>query len=404
METRPLRTAPARARLESIDVLRGAVMVLMALDHARDYFFHAGWIVEHAEDPETALFLTRWVTHFCAPVFVLLAGTSARLWRARGRSAWRTSRYLATRGLWLVVLEFTLVHWCWHGFWPGFVILQVIAAIGAAMLALALLVHLPPWLVLALGLAICGGHNLLDAHACADWRDCPWWRVLFHQEGGFVLPAALQHFGQGFLYVKYPLLPWIGVIAVGYGIGGWFELPAGARRALLVGTGLVAGAAFVLLRLSNTYGDPVPFSEQAHGGAAWMRFLNCEKYPPSLLFLLMTLGPALLFLGLVDGVATADARPGQRLSGWLSTFGKVPLFFYLAHVLVLRLASEAWYGRDGDPVPKLLLENFDQVAGYPLPLPWTYVAWAGTVVLLYWPCRWYAGLKQRSRNPLLTYL
>ena len=397
---------PHPRRIASIDLIRGLVMVLMALDHARDYFFDARIIVEHTEAPGAALFLTRWVTHLCAPVFVFLAGVSVWLWRSRpGReqTSGATSRYLLSRGLWLVALEFTLVSWAWSGFWPQFLLVQVIAAIGVSMVALALLVHLPRTAVLALGIAIVGGHNLLDAYACENpYGQCPWWQVLFHQEGLFVLPGWLGgRIPANFLFVKYPLLPWIGVIALGYGMGGVFQLPRARRTRVLLVAGLGAAAGFVALRASGVYGDPIPLAEQVHGDAAWMRFLNVEKYPPSLLFLLMTLGPALVLLA----VAEAPALARSQLGGWLTTFGTVPLFYYVAHVWILRVASEAWYRSRDTAVPKLLLENFDQVDGYgELSLGVTYAVWLGTVALLYAPCRWYARLKRRSDNPLLTYL
>jgi len=385
-----------RQRLASIDVLRGVVMVLMALDHARDYFHDVNVIVEDTPDPGAALFLTRWVTHFCAPVFVFLAGTSVYLWRSRGRTQRETSFYLLSRGLWLIVLEWTAVHYGWFFEFTGLFLAQVIFAIGVAMIALSLLTLLPHRAVLAIGLAIVAGHNLLDRYDCqvetlADTFECnPWW-LLLHQEG---LVMVSQAHGL-LLMAKYPLLPWIGVMAAGYGTGPVFLMDAPRRRRWLLGCGAAATVLFVLLRATSSYGDLVPWNRQANGGAAWITFLNCEKYPPSLQFLLMTLGPALLFLWAVDGGAGAWGRV-------MATYGRVPLFYYVAHIYLLHAASDVVYLLRLGAVPRPLSGVFPE--GYGGPLWSAYVAWAAVVVVLYLPCRWYARVRKRSGSHLLTYL
>ena len=386
-----------RSRLDSVDILRGAVMVLMALDHARDFFHDARIVPEDVADPGAALFLTRWVTHFCAPVFVFLAGTSVFLWRSRGRSAGEVSRYLLTRGLWLVVLEWTLVHFGWFfTFTAGWFIGQVILAIGAGMIVLAALVHLPQRAVLAVGIAIVAGHNLLDAGDCeVDPSDpmtffgCEWWWILLHQEGPV---QVLPWFN---LWIKYPLLPWVGVMALGYGFGEIFLRPSDARRRSLIGAGAAMTLLFVLLRATSAYGDKVPWAEQTRGGAAWITFLNTEKYPPSLQFLLMTLGPSLLFLAFADRGAGAFGRV-------MATYGRVPLFFYLAHIYVLHAAADAMYLVRLGERPDALRGIFPE--GYGGPLWGAWAAWLATAAALYLPCRWYGNVKRRNPSRLLTYL
>jgi uncharacterized membrane protein len=376
------------SRLASLDVLRGLVMVLMALDHARDFFHDVTISVEHEADPGWALFLTRWVTHFCAPVFVFLAGTSVFLWRSRGKSAGETSAYLISRGAWLLVLEFTVVHFGWFFTVTNFFLFQVIAAIGASMIALGLLTALPHRLVLLLGIVLVAGHNALGNRAI-DWSDIGWSLNVLHDESA--VPV-----GSFFLYFKYPVLPWFGVLCCGYGFGEVFLQEGGRRRRTLLIVGAAVTLAFVLLRASSTYGDPVPWSDQEHGSTALMRFLNCEKYPPSLLFTLMTLGPAILFLGVFD-------RGAGALGEVLAVFGRVPLFYYVAHLYLLHGVSHALHlARLGD-APNLLTGHFPEGYGG-VPLWHAYLAWLAAVTLLYFPCRWYAGVKKRNTSPILTYL
>lgn len=297
--TRPLR-------LLGIDRLRGLVIVLMALDHVRDYYSPTMYAPEDLDQSSVELFLTRWITHFCAPVFVFLAGAGAWLYRCGGgRDNGDLGRFLAVRGLWLIALELVIINPSWDGNPFSFFLLQVIWAIGWSMLVLALLVQGPRWLPLAVGLVIVVGHNLLDPLTPAQFgAAAPLWTVL--HEGGWL---SRERFGG--VLVAYPLLPWIGVMALGYGLAPW--LAAGSdRRPGLFRVGLAMTALFVALRLSNLYGDGSTWSADPRG-PLWstLAALNVEKYPPSLLFVLMTLGPALMLLALLErlpAIACAGCR------------------------------------------------------------------------------------------------
>jgi uncharacterized membrane protein len=383
--------AIARTRLDSIDLLRGLVMVLMALDHTRDFFGNSGSNPRDVAEP--ALFLTRWITHYCAPTFIFLAGLSAFLYGARGRSQGEVSRYLFTRGLLLVALEFTLIRVGWT-FAPLGVSFMggVIWAIGMSMIALAALIHLPRAALIAVALAMIAGHNLLDSVRAEMLGGMGWLWTILHQ------PGLLRLGGSASLYVLYPLIPWIGVMAAGYALGPVLQRDAQSRRRILamLGAGLTIG--FVLLRASNLYGDPAPWQAQESTLATILAFINCEKYPPSLLYLMMTLGPSLLLLAAFEGVR-------GRLAGWITVFGRVPLFYYVTHIYLLHLLAGAMvlivYRDDlswlsGSPPQK--------PADYGLSLPGVYAVWLGVVALLYPACRWFAALKQRRREWWWSYL
>jgi uncharacterized membrane protein len=274
----------SRVRLHAIDVVRGLVMVLMALDHVRDYFTGVRFDPLDLTQTDPALFLTRWITHYCAPTFIFLAGVSAWLVSRRCTRP-ELTRFLFTRGLWLVVLEFTVVTlaWTFNFRYDLGLILQVIWAIGVSMIVLAALVRLPLQWIALFAVAMIAGHNLLDGIAPASFGAmAPLWAVLHVQQ-----PIAIG-------YVHYPLIPWVGVMALGYVLGGLFELEPSRRRALLLALGSAMIVAFIALRLINGYGDPHPWSPQATAPLTVLSFLKVHKYPPSLLYVLMTLGPALL--------------------------------------------------------------------------------------------------------------
>lgn len=378
-------------RTRAIDVLRGIVMVLMVLDHARDFFVHTAGSPTDLATTNVPLFFTRWATHFCAPVFVLLAGTAAYL-HSRKRGLKATRRFLWTRGLWLILLELTVVRFAWvpEPFYH-FSVLQVIWALGWSMLALSALSYLPQAGVLALGAAIACGHNLLDPLDARRWSAVagPIWHLL-HQ------PTAL-HLGTRTVYVAYPVLPWIGVILLGFALGPVFERPPAERQRRLFGLGLAAVLAFAALRGSNLYGDPAPWASQARGSVfTFMSFLNCVKYPPSLAYLLMTLGPALLLLGVLEKARSKRLAPFEL-------FGRVPLFFYVAHLYLLRfsalLLAVHRFGASAALAPP------PGHAGNPGYRLWAgYAAWAVALALLYPVCRWFAGKKAASRAPWLSYL
>ncbi|HKA70155.1 MAG TPA: heparan-alpha-glucosaminide N-acetyltransferase domain-containing protein [Xanthobacteraceae bacterium] len=381
-----------RVRLDSVDLLRGLVMVVMALDHTRDFFGPAGMNPRDVAEP--ALFLTRWVTHFCAPVFIFLAGLSAYLYGARGRTTGQVSRFLLTRGFWLVLIEFTLVRFGWtFGSGLDVFVMQVIWVIGASMVVLAGLIHLPRWAILAVGIGMIAGHNLLDSVRAEDLGAAGWvWNVL-HQ------PKLLQFTAQTHVFVLYPLIPWVGVMATGYALGPVFGLKQHVRVSLLAALGAAVTAGFVLIRAANLYGDPAPWSVQPTMLATVLSFVNCEKYPPSLLYLMMTLGPGLVLLAAFEGVR-------GRVADIVVTFGRVPFFYYVAHLYLIHalaavymlaiMGDAAWLFGDGPLRHK--------PAGYGLGLAGIYAVWLFVVVALYPLCRWFAALKQRRTDWWLSYL
>ena len=383
----------ASRRIDSIDLLRGLVIVLMGLDHVRDYFSPYPFQPENLEQASAALFLTRWGTHLCAPVFLLLAGVGAFLWQFKGRSREELSRFLAVRGLWLVLLELTVVNLSWlHFIYGRYVFIQVLWAIGASMLFLAAILRLPRGAIAAIGLVMVAGHNLLDGIQASDLGD--WgllWAVL-HQQ--FWQPLG-ESFG---LVVVYPLVPWLGVMALGYSLGPVFLEAREERRRKLTWIGLGATAIFVVLRLANVYGDPNPW-EVSERGALYtlLSFLNTTKYPASLLFLLMTLGPALWLLPRLESLRDPISRA-------LVTFGRVPLFYYLVHVPAIHLlaALYSWprYGGVGwwAQGPRAWPE------GYVPDLRLSWLVWLLVTVALYPLCRWFAGVKRRKRSPFLRFL
>lgn len=372
---------PSRPRLDAVDFLRGLVMVIMALDHARDFFHQGGMNPRDIHDP--ALFLTRWITHFCAPTFVFLAGVSAFLYAQRGRTTAQVSRFLLTRGLWLIVLEVTVVRLGWTFQFVGtFFFLQVIWAIGCSLLVLALLVWLPRSAIAAFGLLLIFGHNLLDGVRSADlgaWSGL--WKLL-HE------PSVIQA-GLGVrLLPIYPLVPWLGVAAAGYAFGPVLLRPEADRRSVCRRLGGAAVLLFLVLRWTGLYGDPVARVEPGGLLPATLSFLNCEKYPPSLLFLCMTLGPALLALG-----GLGEMR--GRLARAVVTFGRVPMLYYVAHLFLLHGLAVAW----------VWLQRGEASRGGPaFALPGVYLAWLVGLLLLYPLCAWFASLKARRQEWWWSYL
>ena len=388
--------APIRARLDAVDVVRGLAMVLMILDHVRVYLLAARFDPTDLGRTSASLFLTRWVTHFCAPAFIFLSGTSAFLSGVRrGRPA--LAAFLLKRGLWLVLLELTLVHFGWFfGFSYRVVFLQVIWAIGWSMVALAGLVFLRPPAVAAVGGAIVALHNVVNE----AMTDLPaplefLWRAA-HE------PGRLEFLPGHRIVSTYPVLPWLGVMAAGYGFGALL-LRDGTklrRRALALGT--VLTLAFFAVRGANL-GDPHPWAPAAAGGVKTaLSFLNCCKYPPSPAFILMTLGPTLLALGLCAGAPGAFGKVFAR-------FGRVPLFFYLIHLpLVHAVAVALCYARHGYSPGMFEYPLFFPAGqlptGYGFRLSVVYLIWAALLPPLYLLCGWFARLKQRRGDWWLSYL
>lgn len=373
--------SPASSRLASIDLLRGTVMALMLLDHVRETFYlhHPVGDPVDVETTAPALFVARLLAHLCAPVFVFLTGLSAWLYAARqahGRKA--AAAFLLKRGLFLIVLELTLVNFAWtFAFPPQVLYLQVIWAIGLSMLALAALLWLPRPLLALLGAALVAGHNLLDGvQAHGDGPLATVWAVLHDR--------SWLHLGELRVRTSYPVLPWIGVIALGYAAGPWYgtgTAPA-QRRQRLLSCGLGALALFHLLRWHNGYGD-APWHDQADMAHTAMSFFNLTKYPPSLLFLLLTLGMGLLLLRLYE-----QPRLARALAP-LAAIGAAPMFFYLLHLYALKLlylAALAYWGANHGA-----LFGVDGVAAL-----WAIAAALG--LALYWPVAAFARLKARRRD------
>ncbi len=383
----------ARTRLEPIDVVRGVIMIIMALDHTRDFFGVPGQNPTDLVSATAALFLTRWVTFFCAPVFFLLTGTGAYLSRQR-KSPGELSQFLLTRGMWLIFLEVALVRCLAYQFNVDYrvTMLLVLWALGWSMITLSALVPLPAFVVTSLGVLMIVGHNLFDSVRSAN----PLWSIL--HSPGFVLNTP-NHV----VFVAYPLIPWIGVTAVGYGLGQIYSWETERRRAFLLRLGVALSLAFLVIRGIDAYGDPSQWTRQKTAVFTVLSFLNTTKYPPSLLFLLMTLGPAMIFLWSVDRGAPRILRPALVI-------GKVPLFYYLLHFLLIHLlAVVTCYVRYGSAhwmfeSPDLAHYPFSAPPGWGYSLPVVYLVWALVVVSMYPLCRWFAKLKQRRNDAWLSYL
>ena len=375
-------------RLVSVDVLRGLVMVIMALDHTRDFFTNAHFSPTDLSKTSVALFFTRWITHFCAPVFVFLAGTGAFLSASYGKTKSELAIFLITRGLWLIFLQIAVETFAWN-FTADYTQIEggVLWAIGWSMIALAGLVFLPVSLTSVFGVLMIASHNLLDGVLPEDLGKLgPLWAVLHTGDIVRISPSlALKPF--------YPLIPWIGVMAAGYGFGTVLLLDRGVRRRVLFRLGGLLTVLFILLRSANIYGDPKPWSPQDSYTFSLLSFLNCEKYPPSLLFLLMTLGPAIAVL------PWFDRKPG-RLGSFLMTFGRVPLFYYLLHILLIHQLAVTLAWVNGEPVSAFLADPF--TPGYPdsygYDLPIVYLLWVLVVLTLYPICRGFASLKAHRRH------
>jgi uncharacterized membrane protein len=402
---------PARRRVDSIDLLRGIVMVIMMLDHTRDFVHNAAFAFDPTDLSRTniALFITRWITHYCAPVFVFLAGTGAYLQWARGKSKKQLSWFLVTRGLWLIVLEVTIVKFG-VTFNPDFRFvgfLQVIWVIGVSMIVLAGLIHLPRSVVALFGLLLIALHNLFDGIRIVGWRGpgsavpslgTKLWILLHQAFDGFPVlgwPSPV-------VFVIYPLIPWIGVMAVGYVFGSLYRLHAQPRKRLLLIIGSSTTLLFIILRAINLYGDPSEWSSQKNTLFTVLSFVNTTKYPPSLLFLLMTLGPAILALAFFESEA-----PRGWIRNFFVTFGRVPLFFYLLQWYTAHLISLLLHFVFGKPTSFLFQAplNFGPPPeGVGFNLGVVYLSWIAGVLLLYPLCKWFAGVKQRRKDWWLSYL
>jgi uncharacterized membrane protein len=387
-------------RVLSIDLLRGAVMIIMALDHVRDYF-HAGAFLYDPLDLDKAspiLFFTRWITHYCAPVFMFLAGTSAFLTGQR-KTKKELSAFLFKRGLWLIFIEMIVVNFGWHfAITFPWLLFIVIWALGISMIALAVLIHLPQKFILAVGIILLAGHNLLDGvHVQGNNLKAFVWSIL-HDFGIF-------HFKGENLFVAYPVMPWIGIMALGYCFGSFYAwgYDAAKRKKNLLLLGGSAILLFIIIRFSNLYGDSALWSSQKNFLYTFFSFIKTTKYPPSLLYAMMTLGPAIIFLALTENA-------GNRLSKIISVYGRVPMFYYILHIYVIHLLAM---------LATVLFTNFnwkiwilnkpvwinEAFTGYGFSLKVVYLVWAIVVIGLYPLCKWYDKYKQNHKEKWwLSYL
>ncbi len=388
------------ARISTIDLLRGLVLVVMALDHVRDFFHHGLLFGPSPTDLATTtpgLFFTRWITHYCAPVFVFLAGTSAFLY-GRTRTKAELSRFLWTRGAWMIFVEVVIVGFGWQfdvSF--SFTVLAVFWAIGVSMIALALLVHLPWRAILGVGLALVLGHNLLDGLVLPQQGAVGMLFSALHREGFFQLAPDRV------LLIQYPVLPWIGTMALGYTLGRLFvpDVAAQQRKRTLYRLGLATVVLFIGLRAINGYGDPHPWEDRPTAVYDVLSFLNLTKYPPSLLYLCMTLGPALLFLGWAEGRTLRWSTP-------FITLGRVPFFYYMVHIYLIHVLATLAMVLQGQPWQETILSvSLDPAVhadnGFPL---WVvYLVWVAVVVTIYFPCRWFASYRAAHKEKWwLSYL
>jgi uncharacterized membrane protein len=379
-------------RINSLDLMRGVVMVLMAVDHVRVFSgIPAG-------GPTLGIFFTRWITHFVAPAFVFLAGTGAYLYGRRVANRGKLARYLAGRGVLLILLELTVIRisWTFNFDYAHYMLAGVIWMLGCCMILLAALIWLPVTVIGGFGVVVIAAHNLLDHIAPTGG----WLGQLLYFGGPIQLGAGGASEGPT-LMVLYSIVPWIGVMTAGYAFGAVMLLEPGRRDRICVTIGSCAIALFLLLRSLDLYGDPRPWHKPSPMPAI-LRFVATNKYPASLLFLLMTLGPLILLLPFAE-------RARGKVAGFFTTFGRVPLFYYLLHIPLIHLAAiVVSLVREGHVDPWLFANHPMMVPPPPDGTTWSlgllYVVFAVVVAVLYLPCRWYANVKARSPGSLLRYL
>jgi uncharacterized membrane protein len=390
----------AKNRVFSIDILRGIVMILMALDHTRDFFHNQAMTADPlaVATTSTLLYFTRWVTHFCAPVFVMLAGCSAYL-SGMKKTKSQLSSFLIKRGLWLILVEVLLITLA-LSFNPTYslLFLQVIWAIGISMVILGVLIWLPYWLIFSIGLMIVTLHNLLDyEEAARQFKPGFLWDLL-HSGRFATYPFAPGHA----LVIIYPFLPWLGIMIMGYCLGKIFrsDFDAPRRKKILITTGSAMIVLFVLIRLSNGYGDPLKWSEQVSGWRTILSFLNVNKYPPSLLYTLVMLGPALIVLALIENI-----RNG--FISFVTVFGRVPFFYYVIHFyLIHTLCVIAFYlsGYGSKDIVDPNVPFLFRPASFGFDIGYVYLIWIGIILLLYPLCKKYDRYKSSHKNWWLSYL
>jgi uncharacterized membrane protein len=392
---------PTRSsRITSIDILRGFVMIIMALDHTRDYFHQSAMTADPLNPATTTplIYFTRWITHFCAPTFVFLSGISAYLSSLK-KSRNEASLFMIKRGLWLILVEITLITFGLT-FNPFFntIILQVIWAIGCSMILLGIFSRISNAAVLITGIILFFGHNILDLVTLpASGATGDALNILLRSSGTFI-PLNSNHFLADF----YAILPWTGVMMIGYSIGQWFrkDFPAATRKRLLLTSGSFLIVLFILLRATNIYGNPLPFKSGNGFTYNLLAFLNTSKYPPSLQYLSMTLGPACILLALLENVHT-------RFSKIISVYGSVPFFYYILHFYLIHTILVIVFFATGHTTSQIVDPNLPfnfrpPTFGYGLPT--VYAIWLSVVIALYFPCRWFSEYKKTHSQWWLKYV
>jgi uncharacterized membrane protein len=398
-----LRSQAAGSRIISVDFMRGLAMLVMAIDHSRDFLSNLPFEPEDISQTYPALFFTRWITHFCTPLFFFLAGTGAYLFQRKTGSTAAASRFLWTRGLWLVLLEFTIIDYAWtFVFWRFG---GVIWSLGCCMVLLALLVRLPAKATLVFGLALVLFHDLFDGVKAAQLGHFDWLWVVLHRKG--MVPHA------GF-FVLFPLVPLLGVMALGYSFGRLFDKPQALRARIMLWLGLVTTGAYIVLRAFNAYGNPAAgvarnspgeWHVQNNVAMSVVSFLDVEKYPASLQYLLMTLGPSLILFSILERVSGSTSF--QWWGKPIVVFGQAPLLFYVLHLYAIHFAAIALAALTHQPASWLWRGGFflnEKPANYGYGLPVVYLTWLAVVVLLYFPCAWFAGYRRRNKAWWLSYL
>jgi uncharacterized membrane protein len=383
----------ATNRIQSIDFLRGLVMVIMALDHTRDYFHLYHKTGKDALDFGTTdelIFMTRWITHFCAPVFVFLAGTSIFLYNSHGKTKNETALFLITRGLWLIFCEFTIVGFAWtFSLFVQRLLLGVIWVIGLSMAEMSIQIYLPKKILFALGLIIIFGHNFLDGFP----GDSLLWSMI-HEPREFVISGRR-------VVALYSFLPWLGLMITGYFFGNLYnpDFDKQKRKKILIIAGTVSILLFIILRAANSYGDMSHWHTQKNFIFTVMSFVNTTKYPPSLLFLLMTIGPGLLILAFTENISNAFARV-------IIVYGRVPFFYYILHLYFIQTAIWISYLLSGHSINEMnfLSKGFNTPWGLGYSLGVVYAVWMGIVILLYFPCKWWGNYKSKHKSPWLSYV
>ena len=375
-------------RIHAIDVLRGIVMIIMVLDHVRDYWSPTPFRPEDLTQASSILFLTRWITHFCAPVFVFLSGVSAYLSLQNKKNVVNPSVPLLKRGLWFIILELTVIAFLWQ-FSYQMILLQVIWAIGWGMIFLAGFIWLPKWLQVVVVIGVIAGHNCFGGITSVTGSN---FILAMLHNSPFVIPA-----GSTIILFTYALIPWIAVMGAGYLVGSWFTETNEVRNRKLRILGMTLLVVFAVVRTTNIYGDPFPWTVQENIFRTFLSWINITKYPPSLLFLCLTLGIAILFIPLLD-------RLKGRLEKWVSTFGKVPFFFYLLHIPLISSSAIIWTLLKFDVLTVMAFAGPNLPSGYTPSLLRAYMVWVSVVLILYFPCRWFVKFKSQHKGWWTSYL